>query len=230
MSTPNSKFAQLDETMPFERRIKEIIKYLDIALPTFTGTFTATLPKEKRWTIEVHLAGRTIGKTTEPIDFTFGAPTWSLGKIIAAHVIFGRICEEYHQDLKGTPYRMCGRRDQKGNVVRTRDDDTTASYIQDLEEHIRRLENQMYHSMKNIKKLITRNIELEDELKATQDGYEEEISVLLEKYEDIKDKLEKAEEKLDDGENIQMDDPDGALISQGEDYEDTVDDDDDMMM
>ena len=43
--------------------------------------------------------------------------------------------------------------------------------------------------MKKIKKLVRRNNELEEELKSTRDGYEEEIVVLLEKNEDLKKKL-----------------------------------------
>lgn len=223
MSTPIIEFAQPDETMPFGRRLKEIVKYLQIALPSMTGTFIATLPEEKRWRIEVHIPGRTFEKTTEPINFFLEAPNWSLGRSIAAHAALGRICEEYHKDLKGTPYRMCGRRDHQGEIVRTRDDDTTASYIQDLEEHIRKLENQMHRGMKNTRKLMTRKTELEDELKEAHDGHEEEIRVLLEKYEDLKKKLEEAEEKLDQGENIQEDNSDGCFISQDDDYEDTDD-------
>ena len=36
---------------------------------------------------------------------------------------------------------------------------------------------------------MKRNIKLEEELKSTRDGYEEEIDVLLEKHEDLKRKL-----------------------------------------
>ena len=36
---------------------------------------------------------------------------------------------------------------------------------------------------------MKKNIELEEELKFTRDGYEEEIAVLLEKHEDLKRKL-----------------------------------------
>ena len=36
---------------------------------------------------------------------------------------------------------------------------------------------------------MKRNIELEEELKSTRDGYEEEIAMLLEKHEDPKKKL-----------------------------------------
>ena len=47
----------------------------------------------------------------------------------------------------------------------------------------------MCASMLDLKKMMTRNMELEEELKTTCDGYEEEIVVLLEKNEDLKKKL-----------------------------------------
>ena len=47
----------------------------------------------------------------------------------------------------------------------------------------------MCANMIDTKKVMTRNMELEEELKATRDGYEEEIVVLLEKNEDLKKKL-----------------------------------------
>ena len=47
----------------------------------------------------------------------------------------------------------------------------------------------MCANMIDIKKLMTRNMELEEELKSTRDGYQEEISVLLEKNEYLKKKL-----------------------------------------
>ena len=47
----------------------------------------------------------------------------------------------------------------------------------------------MCTSMIDLKKVMTRNMELEEELKSTRDGYEEEIDVLLDKNEDLKKKL-----------------------------------------
>ena len=41
----------------------------------------------------------------------------------------------------------------------------------------------MCASMIDLKKVMTRNMELEEELKSTRDGYEEEITLLLEKNE-----------------------------------------------
>ena len=49
--------------------------------------------------------------------------------------------------------------------------------------------NQMCASMIDLKKVMTRNMELEEELKSTRDGYEEEIAVLVEKNEDLTRKL-----------------------------------------
>ena len=47
----------------------------------------------------------------------------------------------------------------------------------------------MCASMIDLKKLMTRNMELEEELKSTRDGYEEEIAILVEKNDDLTRKL-----------------------------------------
>ena len=51
---------------------------------------------------------------TEPIEFSFNAHIWSLGKSMAAHIAMGRIGEVYNKDLKDTIYQICGRRDDNG--------------------------------------------------------------------------------------------------------------------
>ena len=43
--------------------------------------------------------------------------------------------------------------------------------------------------MLDMKKVMTRNMELEEELKSTRDGYKEEIAVLVEKNDDLTRKL-----------------------------------------
>ena len=81
--------------------------------------------------------------------------------------------------------------------------------------------------MKKIKKLVRRNNELEEELKYTRDGYEEEIVVLLEKNEDLKKKLgifmrDPAPKEDNHPEDyIIIDDTDTDLDSD-DDYEDEV--------
>ena len=47
----------------------------------------------------------------------------------------------------------------------------------------------MWASMIELKKVMTRNMELEEELKSTHDGYEEEITILVEKNDDLTRKL-----------------------------------------
>ena len=47
----------------------------------------------------------------------------------------------------------------------------------------------MCAGMMDLKKAMTKITELEEELKYTRDGYEEEISTLVEKSEDLKKKL-----------------------------------------
>ena len=180
MADPRNKFTQPDDDTPFGRHLKEVMKYLNIGLPSFTRTFTATLPEEESWRIKVRVPRRTFAPTTEPIDFTLDAPSWNLGKSMAAHITFGRICEVYHKDLEDTVYQICGRRDEQWEMIRTRKDGSIAAYIQELNQHIRRYENQMCANMIDTKKVMSRTIELEEELKATRDGYEEEIFVLLE--------------------------------------------------
>ena len=74
-------------------------------------------------------------------------------------------------------------------MISTRRDRSIAAFIQELNQHIRRQENQMCASMIDLKKVMTRNMELEEELKSTRDGYEEEIAILVEKNDELTRKL-----------------------------------------
>ena len=40
-----NKFAQQDKDTPFGRHLKEVTRYLDIGIPSFTGMYNATLPE-----------------------------------------------------------------------------------------------------------------------------------------------------------------------------------------
>ena len=83
---------------------------------------------------------------------------------MAAHIAMGRIGEVYHRYLKDTIYQICGRRDEQWEMICTRKDKSIATYIQELNQHIRHHENQMCASMIDMKKVMTRNMELEEEL------------------------------------------------------------------
>jgi len=98
---------------------------------------------------------------TEPIEFSFDAPTWSLGKSMATHITMGRIGEVYHKDLKDTIYQICGRRDEQWEMISTRRDRSIAAYIQELNQHIWRQENQMCADMEDLQKAMTKIKELE---------------------------------------------------------------------
>ena len=74
-------------------------------------------------------------------------------------------------------------------MISTKKDRSIAAFIQELNQHIRHQENQMCADMIDLKKAKTRIIELEEELKSTRDGYEEEIATLLEKNEDLIKKI-----------------------------------------
>ena len=120
---------QPDEDTPFGRHLKEVTKYLNIGIPSITGTYNATLPEEESWKIQVQVPGRTFTPVTEPIKFSFEAPTWSLGKSMAAHISMGRIGEVYHRELKDTVYQICGRRDEQWEMIRTKKDGSIAAFI-----------------------------------------------------------------------------------------------------
>ena len=112
--------------------MKEVTRYLNIGIPSFTGTYSATLPEEVQWMIQVQVPGRTFTPVTKPIEFSFDAPTWSLGKSMAAHIAIGHISEVYHKELKDTIYQICGHRDEQWEMIRTRKDRSIAPYIQEL--------------------------------------------------------------------------------------------------
>ena len=96
--------------------------------------------------IQVQVPGRTFSPTSKPIGFSLDAPTWSLGKSMAAHITMGRIGEVYNRELKDTTYQICGRRDEQWEVISTKKDRSIAAFIRELNQHIRRQENQMWRT------------------------------------------------------------------------------------
>ena len=108
---------------------------------------------------------------------------------MAAHISMGRIGEVYHRELKDTIYQICGHRDEQWEMISTKKDRSIAALIQEQNQHIRHQENQMCADMIELKKALTKIMELEEELKATRDGYEEEMTILVEKNDDIVQKI-----------------------------------------
>ncbi|SPT20931.1 unnamed protein product [Triticum aestivum] len=74
-------------------------------------------------------------------------------------------------------------------MISTKKDGSIAAFIQEQNQHIHRQENQMCADMIDLKKVLTKIMELEEELKSTRDGYEEEIATLLEKNDDLIKKI-----------------------------------------
>ena len=112
-------------------------------------------------------------------------------------------------------------------MISTRKDRSIAAFIQELNQRIRRQENRMCAGMIDLKKAITRITELEEELKSTRDGYEEEITILVEKNDDLTRKLgvfmgDPAPGGDDDHpeDYIIIDDTDSDPDSSDDDYED----------
>ena len=82
--------------------------------------------------IQVQVPGRTFTPVTEPIEFSFDAPTLSLGKSMAAHITMGCIGEVNHNDLKDTIYQICGRQHEQWEMISTRKDRSIAAFIHEL--------------------------------------------------------------------------------------------------
>ena len=88
----------------------------------------------------------------------------------------------------------------------------------------------MCASMIDLKKMMTRNMELEEELKSTRDGYKEEIAILVEKNDDLTRKLgvgdpapggeDDPPEDIRSEDYIIIDDTDSDPDSSDDDYED----------
>ena len=74
-------------------------------------------------------------------------------------------------------------------MISTKKDRSIAAFIQELNQHICRQENQMCACMIDLKKALTKIMELEEELKSTRDGYEEEIATLVEKNDNLEKKI-----------------------------------------
>ena len=146
--------------------------------------------------IQVQVPGRTFMPVTEPIEFSFDAPTWSLGKSMAAHITMGRIGEVYRNDLKDTIYQICGRRDEHWEMISTRKDRSIAAFIQELNQHIRRQENQMCNDMLELQNAKGRIIELEGEMKTLRKDYMDEIVAVVRHNNDLKYEIEEIKKKL----------------------------------
>ena len=70
-------------------------------------------------------------------------------------------------------------------MISTKKDRSIAAFIQELNQHIRRQENQMCDDMIELKKAKTRITELEEELKSTRKDYMEEIVMLVRENGDL---------------------------------------------
>ncbi|KAF7000329.1 hypothetical protein CFC21_016257 [Triticum aestivum] len=114
-------------------------------------------------------------------------------------------------------------------MISTRKDRSIAAFIQELNQHIRRQENQMCADMIDLKKAKTRIKELEEELKATREDYEEEIEVLVDKNADLTMKLAVfmgGPTPVDEDEEPKEISPEDYIIIDGTDSEQDSSDDD----
>ena len=154
--------------------------------------------------------------------FQFTAPTWILVRDMTIHHALGHLREEYMVELYASDLAMISHRDRNGDIMRTVDDDSILSYVQDLETHIRNLDVQTRRNSKIFRRLIFRELELEDKAREDPDEHEEEVKNLLERIQNLKTYIATMEEKMDLGEDLFLSGGDGPLVSNDEDYDEST--------
>ena len=196
------EFCQPDETMLLGKKLVQIVKKLKIALPSITGKPINALPTDTRYRIMVHIPGRTFGGHSEPIDFEFTDFTWILGRDMAIYRALGHLREEYRAELDPSDLAMISRRARNGDIICNMEDDSILSYVQDLESLIRNREIQTRRNSKVHRRLLFRELELEEKARADFLEHEEEVKGFLERIE-VRDKyIATLEEKIDLGEDL----------------------------
>ena len=138
---------------------------------------------------------------------------------MAIYRALGHLREEYRAELDHSDLAMVSRRARNGDIIRTIEDDSTLSYIQDLECLLRKREIQTRRNSKTHRKLLFRELELEEKARADFLGHEEEITDFMEIVDDLKMKLAAIEEKMDLGEDLYPSGDEGPLVSNDRDFE-----------
>jgi len=100
---------------------------------------------------------------------------------MAIHHALGHIREEYRAEFNASDLNMISYRTANGDIVRTVDDESILSYVQDLETHISNLEVQMRRSSKMFRRLLFRERELEERVCEDFNEHNEEVKDFLER-------------------------------------------------
>ena len=82
-------------------------------------------------------------------------------------------------------------------MISTIKDRSIAAFIQELNQHIRRHENQMCNDMVELKNAKARIIELEGEMKNLRKDYMDEIVAVVRHNNDLKYEIEELKKKLE---------------------------------
>ena len=116
---------------------------------------------------------------------------------------------------------MISRRARNGDIIRTVEDDSILSYVQDLERLLRNQEIQMRRSSKVHRRLLFRELELEEKARANFLEHEEEVKDFMDTIEDRDKYIATLEEKMDLAEDLFPNGDDGPLVSNDQDYEES---------
>nr|XP_020181886.1 sulfated surface glycoprotein 185-like [Aegilops tauschii subsp. strangulata] len=130
---------------------------------------------------------------------------------MAIYRALGHLREEYRAKLDPSDLAMISRRARNGDIIRTVEDDSILSYVQDLESLIRNREIQTRRNSKVHRRLLFRELELEEKARADFLEHEEEVKDFMDRIEDRDKYIATLEEKMDLGEDLFPSGDDGPL-------------------
>ena len=99
----------------FGECLLDIIKTLQLPMPSIRGSELRKMHKEGCWAIEVIQPGRSqIEPKTEAIVLNVTSDSKEKGLSISLQELIGRLCGRHHEEVEGHYIKLFGRRDEKG--------------------------------------------------------------------------------------------------------------------
>src|SRR5664279_792114 len=151
---------------PFGRYLLEIVELLALPTPSIKGGQLKKFNKEGCWGVRLLQPGRETEPKNEDIKIKLICDSKEKGLNIVIQELIGRLCGQHHRELKNYYSHFLGRRDENGNPY-ILDKETKHKfnplhqYLQDLENHLKDLEDDRRSE-------LLKNDELRAQLKETE--------------------------------------------------------------
>ena len=181
----------------FGLRLLDIVRVLDLPIPTIRGRPMKKFNKEGMIAVRVHQPGRQSEPATEDIKFNLLHEDEERAVHIASQQLIGRFCGRHYSELKGHYSRAFGRRDEHGEAYGYEEGAREAlrpdrQYFQDLEILVDQLDTDRLNE-------ILSNDELHAQLKekdAAIQEKEEQIQAMKRKFEEQDAKFKSQEKRV----------------------------------